>query len=119
MCTVGFRGSRSSWRPVNSRVPQRSILGTVLFNTFISYLGDGARHTLSKLAEGKKLVGVADTPDGCAAIRGDLSRLKKQADRNLIKYNNGNGQVVHQQEITLHQYMLRANHLESSVSWQI
>lgn len=92
------------------QVSQWLTLGPILSNIFINRY---------KFGENTEVRGVADTPDGCAAIRGDLGRLKKQADRNLIKYNNGNGQVVHQQEITLHQYMLRANHLESSVSWQI
>lgn len=46
---------------------QVSLLGPVLFNFFINYLDDGAECTLSIFADVAKLVGVAGTPDECAA----------------------------------------------------
>lgn len=37
-----------------------------------------------------ELGGVVDTPDGCAALQRDHSRLEKQAERHLTEFNKGN-----------------------------
>jgi len=47
-------------------------------------LNDGTECTLSKFADETELRRVLDTTDSCAAIQGDLDRLKKWADRNLV-----------------------------------
>lgn len=43
--------------------------------------------SLSKLADNIKLGGMADTPDGHAALHRDFDRLKKWANRNVMKLN--------------------------------
>jgi len=41
------------------------------------------------------LEGAADTADGCAAIQKDPNRMEKRADKDLIKFNRWNCQVLH------------------------
>ena len=68
---VLISGAESSWRPVTAGVPWGLVPDLVLFSIFISDLDKGIECTFSKCG-GTKLGGVADTPEGCAAIQRDL-----------------------------------------------
>lgn len=68
------------------------MLGPVLFD--INDLEGGTECTHSKLAD-RKLRGVADTAEGCAAIKRDLSMLESWADRNLLNINKEKCKFLH------------------------
>jgi len=50
---------------------------------------------LSKFADYLKLGGMADTPEGCAAIQRDLNGLKSRSERKQIRFNKSKCKVLH------------------------
>jgi len=75
-------GLQSNWVPVTGVLPGL-ILEIILFNISSSNLGDATECTYSEFADDRRLGGVVDRPDGCAAIQWDLNRLEKWADLHL------------------------------------
>lgn len=64
---------------------------------------------LSKYADNTKLQGVANTPEGCAAIQQDLDRLERWAARNQIRFNKSKYRVLHLGRNN-HKYQYRLGH---------
>lgn len=66
---------------------QSTSIGCSPVNIFINDVDNCVKHTLSKFTDDMKLGGVADSPEGPAAIQRDLNRLERWADKNLMEFS--------------------------------
>lgn len=82
------RSTKFSWRLVTCGAPQGCT--SVLCNSLINDLDDGAECILNKFANTIEMGGMTDTPDGCAAVQRNLSKLEEGASKNLMKVTKGN-----------------------------
>ncbi|KAJ7417053.1 rna-directed dna polymerase from mobile element jockey-like [Willisornis vidua] len=85
----------SKWRSVTSDVLRGSVLGTALFNFFVSDIDFGTKCTFSTFAGDTKLCGMVNTLKGRDAIQKDLDMLKRWASVNLRKSNMVTYKVLH------------------------
>ena len=67
----------------------------MLFNIFISDLYNGIRYSPMKFADDTKLSREVDTPEGRAALQGDLDRLEEWASKNHMKFNKDKCKIMH------------------------
>ena len=92
---VVLNGFSSKWQVVASGVPQGSVLGPILFITYLNDLDLNIISTLSKLADDTKLGNVANNIDCIAALRSDLLKLEKWSTKWQMEFNLDKCNVMH------------------------
>ena len=75
---VVLNGQSSSWESVNARVPQGSILGSLLFLIYINDLSNGVSSNCKLFADDTSLFSVVnDIQSSSATLRNDLSVISQ------------------------------------------
>ncbi|GAB0208719.1 mitochondrial enolase superfamily member 1 [Grus japonensis] len=109
-------GTRSAFKPLCYHLAIHASFHARVVQGLIQHIHQRpGQHTLSKFADNTKLGGVANTPEGCAAIQQDLDRLENGAKKNHMKFNKGKCRVLHLgKNNPRHQYRLGVDLLGSS-----
>jgi hypothetical protein len=85
---VAINGSNSNWLPVREGVPQGSILGSLLFITFINDIVNEINAEIKLFADGTSLYLIVDNPNDTAFLLiQDLNQLQRWSEKWLVKFN--------------------------------
>ena len=92
---VMVNGSSSSWVNVSSGVPQRSVLGPLLFLIFVNDLPDWVKSSIKMFADDTKLWAMISNTADSRMLQDDLNRLKCWSDKWLLRFNPEKCKVMH------------------------
>lgn len=88
-------GSKCQWTSMTSGVLQGSILGQMLFNSFINHIHGRNEFILRRFEGVTMLNGVVATSELWDANQRDLLKLKKWVPGNLIRFNKIRCKMLH------------------------
>ena len=88
-------GEVSSWKPVLSGVPQRSVLGPILFLVYLNDLEDGVTGKILKFADDTKLFRKVKEIGDKQNLQEDIDKLVKWSEKWQMLFNFGKCKCLH------------------------
>jgi len=108
-------GEVSDWVPVESGVPQGTVLGPVLFLAFINDLPDAVRSKVRLFADDCVVYREVKTDADCTALQDDLNSLEEWEKRWCMSFNAAKCSsiiITRKQKKKVYQYSLHNQELE-------
>ena len=90
-----FKWKKSSWQDVKSGVPQGSILGPLLFLTYVNYLPRSISSQVFLFADDTKIMQSISTLAIHVQLQTDLDNLAKCNDMWQLNFNATNCEEIH------------------------
>ena len=111
---VVVQGSRSTWAPVTSGIPQGSVLGLVLFTMYVNDLPWEVSSNVKLFADDTKVY--CRVPRGREGLQADIDALLRWSERWLLPFNASKCKVMHLgHQNTIIKYSLGGTLLEATV----
>ena len=92
---VVVNGQYSSWAPVNSGIPQGSVLGPLLFICYVNDMPDIVHSAIRMFADDTKIFGLVNDTEDRDKLQMDLERLQCWADKWQLRFNATKCKVMH------------------------
>ena len=92
---VSIRGSLSEWLPVESGVPQGSVIGPILFLFYVNDLVDGLECPILLFADDAKIYKELKSPEDAEALIRDMKKIEEWSDKWLLVFNEEKCATMH------------------------
>ena len=113
--TVVINGEKSKEAQVRSGVPQRTVLGPLLFLLYIKDIGEGLSSRMRLFADDSLLFGIVKSTNDALQLQTNLDKLNEWADRWQMVFNPSKCYVlsIHRKKSpVIHDYMIKGQALE-------
>jgi len=92
---VMVAGTGSQWAPVLSRVPQGSVLGPLLFISYINDMPETVSSFIYMYADDTKVVREVTTARDCEELQADLDSIQHWSEKWQLKFNSSKCKIMH------------------------
>ncbi len=87
--------NKSDWADVTSGVPQRSVLGPILFIIFINDLSEIVKNVFKMYADDGKIIANVQTPESRIQLQKDIDNVTKWCETWCMELNGRKCKAIH------------------------